>query len=408
MSELPAIRNNNPDDYAGLMALAKELVTTNFLPIAIKTPAQAVAIILTGRELGLPPMQSLRSICIIQGKPELSADLQLSIFHRDGGRSKWLTLTATEAKLLLKHPNGDEHTEVFTMDDAKRAGLASGQNWQKYPKAMLRSRAITAGLKSIGFEPLTGAYAPGEIGGPETVEPEPGEVIPEAQAASVAPQQLTPPSDTTPPATMPLAPAAATPKPPLKVATANTRAAALDRLGCQEEGPAKNFLHSYLVALGWLENEKSVEQWPIRFVPLSVEELEAVRVGLTEFSKNGVAVRPYEPHGLDIEVKGTPVKEVKPAPVEPPEPELPPAPTSPGWRDYVMTFGAKTKGKNLGSFPEPELKNYIENFVVRDHVEDEKGVKQFYAPAIVNAQKELRAALDQAAAELATKQPTKG
>lgn len=161
--------------YADLMNLAKELVTTGFLPQAVKTPAQAVAIILTGKELGLGPMQSLRSISIIQGKPELAADLQLSLFHRDGGRSKWETLSDTEAVLWLKHPNGDEHTETFSMVDAKRAGISGGQNWQKYPKAMLRSRAITAGLKSVGFEPLTGVYAPGEIGGPEVVEGQAGE-----------------------------------------------------------------------------------------------------------------------------------------------------------------------------------------------------------------------------------------
>lgn len=160
--------------FTQLMELAGTLVTTGFLPAAVKSPAQAVAIILTGRELGLGPMQSLRSISIIQGKPELAADLQLSLFHKDGGHSKWVTLSDLEAVLWLKHPNGDEHTESFTMLDAKRAGIAGGQNWQKYPKAMLRSRAITAGLKSVGFEPLTGVYAPGELGGSEVVE---GEVV---------------------------------------------------------------------------------------------------------------------------------------------------------------------------------------------------------------------------------------
>jgi hypothetical protein len=42
---------------------------------------------------------------------------------------------------------------------------------------MLRSRAITAGLKSIGFDPTAGIYAPGELGGPEPIVVE-GEVLP--------------------------------------------------------------------------------------------------------------------------------------------------------------------------------------------------------------------------------------
>jgi hypothetical protein len=385
MNELPAIRNTG-DDYGSLMALAKELCTTGFLPQAIKTPAQAVAIILTGRELGLPPMQSLRSICIIQGKPELSADLQLSIFHRDGGRSKWLTLTATEAKLLLKHPNGDEHTEVFTMEDAKRAGLAAGVNWQKYPKAMLRSRAITAGLKSIGFEPLTGAYAPGEIGGPEVVEGEPGTVTVEPPLGQAMAQAMLPPSDAAPP--LPTPPAATpAPKAPLTIATANTRAAALDRLGCQEEGPAKDTLKGYLVALKWLEPDKSVEQWPYRFVPLSATELEAVRAGMTEFSQSSNAVIPYAPHGIDTAT-------------------LPAKPTAPTWESFVMPFG-KSKGTALGKFEKAELDFYIGGFKVRETVDvqsaDGSIVSQPLPPESVASQKLLRAALDEAAAHLATK-----
>jgi len=369
MSNEIQLRQN--DDYGSLMALAKELCTTGFLPVAIKTPAQAVAIILTGRELGLPPMQSLRSICIIQGKPELSADLQLSIFHRDGGRSRWLTLTATEAKLLLKHPNGDEHTETWTMEDAKRAGLAAGVNWQKYPKAMLRSRAITAGLKSIGFEPLTGAYAPGEIGGPETVDPEPG------GALTIVPEGEPPPPE----------PKA---KAPLTIATANTRAAALDRLGCQEEGPAKETLKGYLVALKWLEPDKAVEQWPYRFVPLRAGELEAVRAGMTEFSQSGVATLPYAPHGIDTAT-------------------LPAKPAAPTWESFVMPFG-KSKGTALGKFEKAELDFYVQGFKVRETVDvqsaDGSIVSQPLPPESVASQKLLRAALDEAAPHLA-KQPTK-
>ena len=372
MSNEIAVRSN--DDYPALMALAKELCTTGFLPVAIKTPAQAVAIILTGRELGLPPMQSLRSICIIQGKPELSADLQLSIFHRDGGRSKWTTMTAIAATLWLRHPNGDEHTETWTMEDAKQAGLAAGANWQKYPKAMLRSRAITAGLKSIGFEPLTGAYAPGEIGGPEVVGPEPVEIVPEAEPSEEPPQ--------------PPAPKA---KAPIKMATSNTRAAALNRLGCQEDGPAKTALHGYLVALGWLDSDKAVEQWPMRFVPISAEELEALRVGLAEFSQNGVAVRPYAPHGLDPST-------IAPKPSDAPKADQ--APALPSWCDFVMPFGKK--GVTLGKLKPEELKYYVDQFAVKETVdvqqEDGSIVTQALSAKSIEDQKALRAALDAAKA----------
>ena len=54
---------------------AKELVVSGFLPKSIRTPEQAMAIIQTGHELGLGPMQALRTIHIIEGKPCMSADL---------------------------------------------------------------------------------------------------------------------------------------------------------------------------------------------------------------------------------------------------------------------------------------------------------------------------------------------
>jgi hypothetical protein len=161
---------------------ARMLMKSGLLPKEIKSPEAALFIILAGRDLGLSAVQSLRSIYVIQGKIEVAADMQLGLFHRAGGKSQWAALTNDRAVLILHAPwLVEPHTETFSLDDAKRAKLG-GENWLKWPKAMLRSRAITAGLKSVGFDPTSGAYDYGELGGPEativeepeTVEPEPG------------------------------------------------------------------------------------------------------------------------------------------------------------------------------------------------------------------------------------------
>ena len=149
-------------DLPQLFELARHLVPTGMLPEHLKTPGQVVAIILAGRELGMPPMRSLRSLTLVKGKVVESADSQLARFKTDGGKAKFVTLTEDEAVMDLVHPNGDEHTERFSMSDAKRAGLTSNQTWAKYPKAMLRSRVITAGLKSIGWDGAVGNYDPEE------------------------------------------------------------------------------------------------------------------------------------------------------------------------------------------------------------------------------------------------------
>ena len=150
--------------FADMMALAETLLKTGFLPEAVKTPGQALAIILTGQEMGIGPMQSLRSIGVIRGRPVVAADLQLALFKRAGGKSKWEVNEATKVSLWLRHANGDEHTQSFTMEDAQRAKLTErGDTYQKFPQAMLRARAITAGLKAVGFEPTAGVYDPAEL-----------------------------------------------------------------------------------------------------------------------------------------------------------------------------------------------------------------------------------------------------
>lgn len=146
-------------------------VKTGMLPDHIKTGWQFAVIAATGHELGMQPMRAIRSLAMVKGKVVESADSQLARFKAAGGRSQFEVLDETKAVLHLVHPNGDKHTETFTLEDAKRAGLASNSNYSKFPKAMLRSRAITAGLKSLGWEGAVGAYDPDELRSEEFPEP---------------------------------------------------------------------------------------------------------------------------------------------------------------------------------------------------------------------------------------------
>lgn len=162
---------------------AQYLVRSGLCPAAIKSPEAALFIILAGRDLGLSPVASLRNIHVIQGKVELAADLQLALFAGRGGSFQWTALSDTEAAIRLTAPwLTAPHISRWTMEDVRRAGL-SGDNWKKYPRAMLRSRAITAGLKDIGFDATAGVYAPGELGGEADVLESTDAVVPPAQAA---------------------------------------------------------------------------------------------------------------------------------------------------------------------------------------------------------------------------------
>jgi hypothetical protein len=172
MATAVAAPSHDEPSFDGLVHMGDQLRRTGFLPSHIKDGVSFAAIVLMGRELGMGTMAACRKLQVIKGTVTERADSQLARFKSCGGRAQFKELSETRAVLVLRHPNGDEHTETFTLEDAKRAGLASNDNYAKHPKAMLRSRAITAGLKSIGWEGAVGIYDPDEVADiPATPEP---------------------------------------------------------------------------------------------------------------------------------------------------------------------------------------------------------------------------------------------
>ena len=144
-----AISTHRETPMNELAANGDQAVKTGMLPDHIKTGWQFAVIAATGHELGMQPMRAIRSLAMVKGKVVESADSQLARFKAAGGRSQFEVLDETKAVLHLIHPNGDKHTESFTIEDAKRAGLSSNSNYSKFPKAMLRSRAITANCQPV-------------------------------------------------------------------------------------------------------------------------------------------------------------------------------------------------------------------------------------------------------------------
>jgi len=147
----------------------KMLVETGFLPEAIKTPQQAIAIMLKGRELGLPAMYALSNIVVIKGKPSANAELMLSLIYRDHGddAAMWDENATNEkvATLLYKRRGWPEYRRyAFTIEDAARAGLTGNATWKQYPGAMLRARCISAVARMAFPDSIGGMYTPEELG----------------------------------------------------------------------------------------------------------------------------------------------------------------------------------------------------------------------------------------------------
>lgn len=149
---------------------------SGFIPGAfVGKPANILCAITTGAELGIGPMQSLRSIHVVDGRPTLSAELMLSLAISAGVRHRWLEQTSEVARLRLTRDGFEPHEHSFTFEEAKKAGLTTKTNWKSYPAAMLRARCLSTALRAFCPDVLgSGVYVEGELDDePPPREPEP-------------------------------------------------------------------------------------------------------------------------------------------------------------------------------------------------------------------------------------------
>lgn len=153
-------------EWDAMNEIASKLVESGFLPPDLNTPAKALAVILAGRELGVPPMQAIRGIHVVNGRPSLSAELMLALAYQNiPGFEFSIDITTDQlCKVTGTRPGRKPVTITFNMTDANRAGLAGGNNWKKYPQAMLRARAISALMRIVAPDAIRGIYTPEELG----------------------------------------------------------------------------------------------------------------------------------------------------------------------------------------------------------------------------------------------------
>jgi hypothetical protein len=128
----------------------------------IKTPEQAVALMLIAQAEGMHPAIAARDYHVIQGRPALKADAMLARFQSAGGKVHWAVYTDDEVTGDFSHAQGGVVTITWTMDMAKNAGLAGKDNWRNFPRAMLRARCISEGIRTVFPGCVVGTYTPEE------------------------------------------------------------------------------------------------------------------------------------------------------------------------------------------------------------------------------------------------------
>jgi hypothetical protein len=154
---------NLPDAWV----LAGYLSASRLIP-SISTPEQALAIILTGRELGIGAMAALRGIHIIEGKPSCSAQLLEALVLRSGKQVYFDCIETTHTKAVYETLRKGSRNPLrldYSIEDAQRQMLVKkGGNWEKIPRTMLRWRVVAELARCVYPDVVMGIYIPSELG----------------------------------------------------------------------------------------------------------------------------------------------------------------------------------------------------------------------------------------------------
>jgi len=190
--------------------IASILCETSFVPKSMAhRPGEVTGAILTGMELGVPIMWALNNIDLIDGSPAIRAKGLRALALRHG-HEMWTEETTSTRAIVCGRRKGTARVErsTWTMDRAKKAGLAGKKTWLAYPNDMLLNRATAEVVRLIAPDALIGvSHTIDEMGGDETPGPllasaeEREEASPPAKRRTV--QRRPEPAEVAPPPDMP-------------------------------------------------------------------------------------------------------------------------------------------------------------------------------------------------------------
>lgn len=198
--------------------MANELVTITDLErmaaavaksglFGVKTPDQALAIMLVAQAEGMHPMQAVMEFHIIEGKPARQSWALLARFQKAGGQVEWHERSDVKVAATFSHPAGGAIKVEWDMARAKNASLGFSSKqpgvwptgaWKKWPRQMLSARVISEGTRTVFPGATGGFYTPEEV---KDFEPETSmrDVTPPKSGKATNGAAFTPSASATPP-----------------------------------------------------------------------------------------------------------------------------------------------------------------------------------------------------------------
>lgn len=153
-----------PQNIAEARQIAQILAGSQLTPQSFRNkPDDIVVAMMWSHTLGLPIVQGLQHICVINGKPSMYGDGLLAVVMASGqlldikekyeGQGDLLTAVCTVTRRGKETPT----VGTFSMKDAEKASLLKKPGpWQQYPKRMLKMRARAYALRDAFPDVLSG------------------------------------------------------------------------------------------------------------------------------------------------------------------------------------------------------------------------------------------------------------
>jgi len=148
-------------EFDKLIMIAEKLHASGLFT-HLQNPEQAVAVIEYGREIGVPPMQSLQMMAVIKGKLCMQSQLMLALARKKDCDIKILVQNDNLCRIDFIR-NGVSHEVEFTYKEAQALNLAHKENWKMQTGNMLFWRCISKGVKRHASDLILGAYLIEEI-----------------------------------------------------------------------------------------------------------------------------------------------------------------------------------------------------------------------------------------------------
>lgn len=123
-------------------------------------PEDAAVAIQWGMEIGLQPLQALQNVAVVNGNATLWGDALVALV-KQSGQCEYLTTSWDEnaqAATVRTKRKGEptEEVRIYSMADAKTAGLTSRQTYQQHGRRMIQARARSHVLRDVYADLLKG------------------------------------------------------------------------------------------------------------------------------------------------------------------------------------------------------------------------------------------------------------